>query len=261
MATHNRLGYFDARFDNNALTEPRYRYVIFSSQRTGSNYLCARLNNVRDRLGIPIEYLHPDAIRLMGARLFPGVQGAISLDSYLHAVSRIRATRDGWFGTKIQPHQLAPLVGGDFNSVVRFLGRFDRLIFMARRDKLRQAISGAIAHATGVWFNFGTEPTLAENDIAQFFPHIDRLQLRYLEEERLMKAVCTQLKDRPLLQIDYEDILKQPEVVFQRVGAFLGAEGAMLTEEKVTTPPTRKPPGALAEQIRAAYLRYAADGE
>ena len=62
MTTHNWLDYFGARFDCGESVEPRYRYAIFSSQRTGSNYLCARLLNVKDCLGIPMEYLHADAV-------------------------------------------------------------------------------------------------------------------------------------------------------------------------------------------------------
>jgi len=259
MATHNWLGYFGVSFDSDALTEPRSRYAIFSSQRTGSNYLCARLCNVKDRLGMPMEYLHPDAIRSMGGRLFPGVVGVVSLDSYLHAVAQVRTTRDGWFGTKIQPGQLLPHLGADFNRVAGFLGRFDRLIFMTRRDKLRQAISGAIAEATGVWFNFGSEPSLEGLDVTRLFPQIERLQAQYVKEERLIDDLRGRLAGRPSLHISYEEILEDPHEAFRRVAACLGIDDTALVEEKITTPPTRKPPGALADRIREAYLR-ATDG-
>ncbi len=258
MATHNSLGYFDPAFDSGAFVEPKFRYAIFSSQRTGSNYLCARLSNAKDRYGIPMEYLHPDAIRLMGARLFPGVAGAISLECYLDAVAKVRATADGWFGTKIQPDQLLPLVGGNLNSAIGFLGSFDRLILLTRRDKLGQAISGAIAYATGVWFNFGAEPMLDGVDLARFFPLISRLRVQYESEEKLIGAICGRLTSRPLLHICYEDILASSEDAFQRVVTFLDPESVAVVEEEISRPPTRKPPGALAEQIRAAYLAHQA---
>ena len=256
MATHNWPSYFSAQFDSKEFSEPKYRYAIFSSQRTGSNYLCARLSNVKNRLGIPMEYLHPDAIHLMGARLFSGRAGTVTLDRYLHVVAQARTTRDGWFGVKIQPNQLLPLVDGDFNSAARFLGSFDRLIFITRRDKLRQAISGVIAYATGTWFNFGDEPNLESIDVSKLFPHIDRLHSQYVEEERVIGGIISQLSGRLLLHIAYEEILQNPQKAFERCAAFLGLDRVAQAEEEITAIPTQKPPGALAERIRAAYLSH-----
>lgn len=261
MTTHNWLDYFGARFDCGESVEPRYRYAIFSSQRTGSNYLCARLLNVKDCLGIPMEYLHADAVRVMGCRLFPGVAGAVSVGSYLNAVAGVRTTRDGWFGTKIQPNQMLPLLDGDFARIVGFLRGFDRLIFMTRGDKLGQAISGAIAHATGVWFNFGDEPDLEGMDVARLFPRIDHLQLQYVEAERLIRAIGSHLADHPLLHISYEEVLENPNEVFQRVLGFLGIVDPALVEEKVIALPTQRPPGVLAERVRAAYLVRLAESQ
>lgn len=254
MTTYRSLGYFDARFDCEECIEPRHRYAIFSSPRTGSNYLCARLNNLEHRLGIPMEYLHADAIRLMGARLFPGAVGPVRLERYLDAVARVRTTRDGWFGVKIQPDQLFPLFEGDITRVVRFLGSFDRLIFMTRADKLGQAVSGAIALATNEWFNFGEEPAMGNPDVALLFPQIDRLHRHYVAEEALIAELRRKIAGRSQLHIAYEEIQEFPQQAFQRVAAYLGLENTALAAERVVTRPTRKPPGVLAERVRAAYL-------
>lgn len=254
MSTHNRLGYFGMRFDNSDCDKPRFRYAIFSSPRTGSNYLCARLDNLENRLGIPMEYLHADAIRMLGARLFPGVVGSVGLERYLDAVARVRTTGDGWFGTKIQPDQLLPLLNGEFSRVAGFLGSFDRLIFMTRDDKLGQAISGAIAYATGVWFNFGDEPRLAEDDVARLFPKITHLLAQYAAEEKLIRMLARHLAHRPTLHVGYEEILEDPQKAFLRVTAFLGLSDPASCGEKIAAHPTSKPPGVLAEKVRAAYL-------
>lgn len=259
MITHRSLGYFGERFDSAVVGAPRRRYVIFSSPRTGSNYLCARLNNARDRLGMPMEYLHADAVRLMGARLFPGTEGTIDLEHFMAAVAAVRTTRDGWFGVKIQPNQLLPLIEGDIRRAAEFLRRFDRSIFMTRGDKPGQAVSGAIAHATGTWFNFGDEPDLAGMDIARLFPLIARLELQYDREERMMTEIASRLQDRPVLHIVYEDLLENAEKVFLDAAAFLECSEPALIEEEITTIPTRKPPGALADRIKAAYLEYRAN--
>ena len=254
MSTHNRLGYFGIRFDNSHGVVPRFRYAIFSSQRTGSNYLCARLDNLEGRLGIPMEYLHADAVRVMGARLFPGMVGSVGLERYLDAVARVRTTDDGWFGTKIQPDQLLPLLNGEFSRVAGFLGSFDRLIFLTRDDKLGQAISGAIAHATGVWFNFGDEPSLAEDDVARLFPRITHLLAQYAAEEKLIRMLALHLAHRPTLHVGYEEIQADPQKAFLRVTGFLGLADPASCGESVTAHPTSKPPGVLAEKVRVAYL-------
>ncbi len=254
MTTHNWLGYFAVRFDSGECVDPRHRYAIFSSPRTGSNYLCARLNNLEQRLGIPMEYLHHDALRVMGGRLFPGALGPIKIEHYLDAVARVRTTRDGWFGLKIQPSQLLPVFDGSLARIAAFLGGFDRLIFLTRADMLGQAVSGAIAHATGVWFNFGDEPALGEQDVARLFPLIERLHGQYVAESELMAKLSYGLDGRPLLKIGYEEIRDNPQQAFERVAGFLGLEDPALVAERLITQPTRKPPGGWAERIRAAYL-------
>lgn len=259
MATHNSLGYFGAQFDSATAAQSTLSYAILSSPRTGSNYLCARLSNIEDRLGFPMEYLHSDAIRLMSARLLPGVSRNISLESYLRAVARVRTSRDGWFGIKIQPAQLLPPFGGNLDSAIAFLRSSDRLILLTRRDKLGQAISGAIAHATGEWFNFGSEPKLDGIDPARLFPLVESLQRQYIEEDRLIGSVGARLADQTPLHICYEDIQEDSEGAFRRVIAFLEPEGSAPIEERIHRPPTRKPPGGLAARLREAYLQHRAD--
>ena len=259
MATYNSLGYFGAQLDSEIAAEPALSYAILSSPRTGSNYLCARLSNVKDRFGFPMEYLHADAIRLMGARLLPGVTGNISLESYLLAVARVRTSRDGWFGTKIQPEQLLPPFGGNIDSAIAFLRGFDRLILLTRRDKLGQAISGAIAHATGEWFNFGEEPKLDGIDPARLFPLVETLQRQYIREDRLIGLVGARLADQTPLHVCYEEIQEDSEGVFRRIVTFLEPEGPVPTEERVHRPPTRKPPGGFSTRLREAYLQHRTD--
>jgi len=259
MGTHDWLGYFSDRFDCSAGAEPRRRYVILSPPRTGSNYVCGRLDNLADHLGVPMEYLHGDAIRALGARLLPGVSGAVGVDRYLDAVAAVRTTQDGWFGTKIQPAQLMPLFDGDIDRAAAFLRRFDRLIVLARHDRLGQAISGAIAHLTGVWFNFGEEPGLAERDIGRLLPVVHTLCQRYDHEDEVVRSLAARLGDRPVLHLSYEEIEADPDAAFRRVTAFLGFDPRQ-AEERSTVLTTRKPPGALAARIRAAYPAFAASG-
>ncbi len=255
MSTHKSLGYFGTSFDSTIVSEPKQRYAIYSSQRTGSNYLCSRLGNVDNQLGNPMEYLNDDAIQAFGPRLFPGDGKIPGLKTYVDAVARLRTSSDGWFGTKIQPGQLFAMTGGNLDRAIKFLQSFDRLIFMTRRDKLRQAISGAIAKASGEWLNFGKEPKLEGIETAKLFPLILKLQLQYIEEDNMIELLDERLSEKPRLHIVYEDILRDPNEVFQRVVSFLGADIHQLNEDKAKRLPTEPPPGALAGRIREAYLK------
>jgi hypothetical protein len=125
---------------------------------------------------------------------------------------------------------------------------------MTRDDKLGQAISGAIAHATGMWLNFGDEPCLAEVDVARLLPQTSRLLAQYVAEEDLIRKLARYLAHRPILHLGYEEIQDDPQKVFQRVAAFLGLPDLASCGEKITVHPTSKPPGVLAEKVRIAYL-------
>ena len=257
MATHDRLAYYSPRFDACGPQPPRARYAIFSSQRTGSNYLCARLCNIEGRLGMPMEYLHGRAVIDFGQRLLPGRAGPLGLDDYLAAVARVRTTADGWFGIKIQPNQLLPLIGGDVERVAALLAGFDKVVFMRREDKLAQAISCAIARASGVWFNFGEEPALAAADRAPLLAGIRDDVARFAREEALMREVAGRLPPGKSLEWTHEALIRAPHRVFAATLAHLGiaADDVIVETERVR--PTERPPGTLAAQLRAAYLeRY-----
>ena len=168
MPTHSSLGYFGPDFDSIQAYTVTMRYIILSSPRTGSNYVCARLANFRDTLGTPMEYFHPDAISEVMARASVGKITAaadpapgINLTQYMETLMRLRSTPDGCFGLKVQPSQLSRLVGNNLGMAAEFLRRrFDKLIILLCKDKLSQAVSGVIAEATGRWFNFGEEAAL-----------------------------------------------------------------------------------------------------
>jgi LPS sulfotransferase NodH len=234
-----------------------FRYLVFSSQRTGSNYLCRRLCNIKDRFGLPSEYLHPKAIAMMSGRLMPDANDGekIPLGKYLRGLERVRTTADGAFGMKVQPMQILTLVQKDRKSLLNFIGRFDRIVLMTRRDKLGQAISGAIAAQTGKWFDDGKEPELDAAQVASLFPVIAQNLVRYIEEERLILDIGRTIS-KPLLRIEYEEIEQDGPAAFNGLVDFLtGGQTAGLIEEG-TLPVTEKPPGKLAKELRKRFLDY-----
>jgi LPS sulfotransferase NodH len=239
--------------------DPTRGYLILAPQRTGSNYLCRRLCNVRGRFGMPSEYLNTVAIRMLAPRLLPGTATeSVPFAAYLQAVQRARTSADGWFGLKLQPAQLAAFAPGD-RALYEFAASFQRIVVLSRRDKLGQAISGTLAQVTGTWFNDGTPPAIDPARWPQLFPAIAANLARYVEEDRRLAALGKALA-RPWLRIEYEEILADGQAAFEKLVGFLGVDDLAVLDEGADVPVPEKPPGATSEALRARFLQYIGGG-
>jgi len=244
-----------ADYDLLPAREPAWRYLVLSPQRTGSNYLCRRLCNVRGRFGMPSEYLNPVAVRLLAPRLLPGCQpDTVPFATYMQAVQRVRTSADGCFGLKLQPAQLSAVAAGG-RALFEFAASFDRIVALSRRDKLGQAISGTIAQLTGTWFNDGTPPALEDKRLSQLFPAIAANLSRYVEEDRRIAALGKAL-DRPWLRLEYEDIVADGQSVFETLVDFLSGGGCDPLDEAPDVQVPERPSTEVAERLRARFLDY-----
>ena len=254
------INVYDQKYDQHPLQAPTQRYVILSLERTGSTYLSRRLCNVTGRFGVPSEFLRPGAINLLAPRLFPGasLQNKVGFDQYLEAVERIRTTADGSFGIKVQPNHICNRAAWEQGGGLAFLKRFDRIIVLTRRDKLRQAVSTAIATASGTWHQYAddSDPDLKGVDIAALFPDVARRLSQYIDEEALVVA-ASQAIDRPVLHLEYEEIERDGDLAFAKSVEFLtdGVNTAM-QEDPNFMPLPRKPRGNLATQISNRFIEY-----
>jgi LPS sulfotransferase NodH len=255
--------FYAQRFDDPASPRTASRYMFFSSQRTGSTYLCRRLCNIRDRFGLPSEYLNANAIEEFAPRLAAprAAGGRLKLADYLHGVERLRTTADGTFGIKIQPKQLLSSFPAGGDAVVQFLQTYDRIIVLTRRDKLGQAVSGAIAEATGDWATGSPPPDMTDEQVAALCPDVAFKLNRYIQEELRMKAAAAKT-GRPVLVMEYEEILADADASFDKVLRFLGEERGLAGIEEgdlVTVP--KKSAGALARRLSRRFLDFiTADG-
>ena len=240
--------------------DPTRGYLILAPQRTGSNYLCRRLCNVRGRFGMPSEYLNPVAIRMLAPRLLQGAAAdSVPFAAYMTAVQRARTSPDGWFGMKLQPEQLAAFAPGD-RALFEFAASFHRIVVLSRRDKLGQAISGTLAQVTGTWFNDGTAPDIGRSRWPQLFPAIAANLARYIEEDRRLAALGKALA-RPWLRIEYEEILRDGQAAFEKLVEFLSVEDEAVTlEEAPDVAVPEKPPAETSEALRAQFLQYIGGG-
>lgn len=239
--------------------EPTRGYLILAPQRTGSNYLCRRLCNVRGRFGMPSEYLNPIAIRMLAPRLMPGTAAdQVPFAAYMSAVQRARTSADGWFGIKLQPAQLAAFAPGE-GALFDFAASFQRIVVLSRRDKLGQAISGTLAQLTGTWFNDGTPPAIDPSRWPQLFPAIAANLARYIEEDRRLAALGKALA-RPWLRIEYEEILGDGQAAFEQLVDFLSAGETVILDEAADVAVPNKPPVETSEALRARFLQYIGGG-
>ena len=241
--------------------EATKRYVILSSQRTGSNFLCRKLCNVKDRFGVPSEYLHENTIKMMVARLVPGADATenkakVGLKKYLKAVERARTSDDGYFGLKVQPHQLMGTIGRQPGAIINFLESFDRVILLTRKDKLGQAISYAKAMVTQKFFNEGDEPELTDEQIQRMLPIVASSLSRFYSDEQFVLNVGKEIK-KPLLRIIYEDIEKDGEEQFRSLVDFLSDEkGTAIEEDSDRTQVPKKSNQKDTDKIKELFIKY-----
>jgi LPS sulfotransferase NodH len=127
---------------------------------------------------------------------------------------------------------------------------------MLRKDKVAQAVSGAIAQDTGRWFNFGEELVVPKEQVATLIPAIAKNLRSYLAEEALVRQILARLPDKPTLLLHYEGVLEDPDAVIRQVVAFLKPGLASLPPEDTKMPLTERPSGPTAARMRAEFLAY-----
>ena len=112
----------------------------------------------------------------------------------------------------------------DQDGFAGLLTEFDaRLIYLDRRNDVKHAISRITARrlkdTTGRWNRYDGDAGLEafEVDVEDF-----ATRLGDVEAEKATIAEYVSAADRPLLHLDYEDLLADPDATFHRVLGFLG---------------------------------------
>ena len=222
-----------AEFDLRAAA-PRRVYVIASSPRSGSTYLC-RLLWLSRGAGAPKEYLNPMQLRdwevrlgdtalsrwrhrqLRGAAIGLAGRGRWSdarLRRYLDRVQDRRTDPSGWFGLKIHHHHLQRWFLHAGRDPVSWLAP-QRWIWIRRQDQVAQAVSLARALQTGRWISTQLErrpPRYRRRMIAHLLSQL-------VAQDRGWQALLSQ-QPRPPLVLTYESLREDPESVLrQALGA------------------------------------------
>jgi LPS sulfotransferase NodH len=228
-------------------TPVRMRYCILSSQRSGSTLLARTLFQTR-QAGDPLEYFNLRLLRL--AQVQTGNQSLTPIE-FMRLMELRRTSPNGVFGIKIHYEQML----GAFQSnvpnqkMIEFLRNQHHLFWMRRRDRLRQAISHAVATQTNSWSS--EEPQKASAGSVSCLHCINSLQAISFQDfgwEQLIKATKLQVR-----AIWYEDLISDYEGTCRLVLRDLKLENVV---PAIPPPPIQRQSGAVNDRLYAELVGY-----
>jgi LPS sulfotransferase NodH len=203
-----------ARFDLdlNGLARGTRRYVICSTQRSGSWLLCRQLINAG--IGVPHEYfnrLHIDQLC-----------GRWSIDradaqAYLRALLARRTTPNGVWGTKLQWDQYI----NTRPHLDELILRQARYIYLYRGDRCAQAVSLHLSMVTGIWGFDATETTKYDDVTMGDMEHVAYCLRKIDGENDAWRSFFVERGIEPLA-ICYEDLVADQASFLSGVAQYLG---------------------------------------
>ncbi|MDK1373543.1 MULTISPECIES: Stf0 family sulfotransferase [unclassified Sinorhizobium] len=197
-------------------------YLLLTEARSGSNWLGSLINQSQD-MGRSTEWLSP---KLHGLDM-----GALSWDAFFAEVIRKCSTPNGVFGMKIFPNQL-------FVTRERYSRDFIRhclcehetaIVFLRRRDTLRQAISFARARQTRAFaahHGAKAEPRYDFEQIARCF--------FYIRESYGFWQGYLDLLGVPFTEFAYEDLANDPSPFIAHIAGQLRVSPPATAETTMT---------------------------
>lgn len=213
------------------MAEIKTSYVICAVQRSGSFLLCEVLKN-SGLAGFPEEYFlyHPDGSNWENS---PWAQqnGTSTRHAYIDLVREKGTTANGVFGTKLMWNYFQDVIFGlqempeyrtsEPASLLQMLFPNLYYIWMIRNDKVRQAVSWAIAAQTGIYAAWQAEVRSPKQKPVYDFEQIDLLYQLILEGEAGWGTFFESNQITPM-KVIYEKLVDTYEETGLRILDFLG---------------------------------------
>ncbi len=229
---------------------PRLRYLICSTQRTGSTLLSDMLENT-GVAGCPLEYFNDVYIQVHCRD--KGIR-QLNRQDYVNEIERRRTSPNGVFGVKAHLQQLRLwFKGAPPGALPAFLRSFDGLVFIRRRDKLGQAVSLYRALLSGRWTSQHAALAASEEPPPAFDAMAITASLHeVLESENAWQKVFAALSLNPH-EVFYEDLAADPPAILEGVFAALG-----IAERPANwpSPALRKQSDGRSHELREKYLHF-----
>ena len=203
-------------------TQARRSYLVCSLPRSGSSLLCELLG-ATGVAGAPAEFFHPDKMAALRERW-----GVATLDEYVGELLARKTSPNGVFGAKAHWGQYRPAFG---DADPRAVLPDPHLVFITRRDRLRQAISWVRALQTRRWDAQDTPPM--ERPAAFDYDDITAKLMRIDREEEAWEALFERHGIVPQ-RVVYEDFVAARD---ETVRAVLGALGIDAPSDLRLPPP------------------------
>lgn len=184
-------------------------YCIVCTPRSGSHYLCDLLAS--SGIGTPKEHTKQPLRTL--ARHARNTSFSIS---DWHTTMRAFAADKGIFGTKIVSHDLISIS----RYVPSFLGLFDRVVYLYRRDKVLQALSLSRARHQGIW-HIRNETTTSYEPLEYDYRRVMNGYRQLLKQEAELTKII-KASGRPVLVVEYESVVRDPRKAVTTIAEFLG---------------------------------------
>lgn len=207
--------FMDARLDFPQSVPLRRAFIVASSYRCGSTFLCSHLWRT-GVLGAPAEYLNIAGSRMLRDIMMERLR-ANSPDDYFTKLLACRTSKNGVFGMKVHFHHFEAAINWyppmlDVLSPVTY-------VYLNRRDRLSQAVSMTKALQTDVWSSLegNAKRALVYNEafIVQCLREIQRQSLSWLE--------WFDANNIAPFVVHYEDVVADTPSVVRAIVGLLGA--------------------------------------
>lgn len=215
-------------------------YVIASSPRSGTNFLCELLRST-GTLGAPQDWFNGPGIRRREDPLYP-----LAPEAQLQAILTLGTTPNGVFGVKMFCQRFDMLRGFDWANYLPNL----RWIHLERRDLLGQAISDVRTAQTDQYRSTAPGTGQAHYDAGAI-----RRSMRRCATDHARWRLYFARNGIQALHLSYEDVSAVPQQAIDAVAAWMDVHPAPAIDwTKLTLAIQRN---AISDYWRARYLQEA----
>lgn len=196
-------------------SQPRRRYVIAMTPRSGSSYLCSVLEATR-RLGSPGEYLNKDFI----PKILKTIPGSTAAEYFMN-LEKVKKSRNGVYGFKASWFQFEGFLNTINDS--ECLDSY-RYIYLTRRNLAAQAVSLYKATASNVFHTNVTHDESSKHalDLLQYdFTKINQWYKHIAQQEKGWRDYFLNSRISPCY-VTYEEIDEDIEAVVKRIAHYVG---------------------------------------
>ena len=229
------------------------RYAILASPRSGSTLISRMLYETK-MAGDPLEYFNPYLLQLERTRT--GLPN-LGYQEFLSQMEHRRTSPNGYFGIQLHYSQFMDAFSAQriSESMARFILCFDKLIWVRRRDRLRQAVSFALARRNNVWSSEDIETrrigSVSEIHPAAMVQAMNVVCGNDFGWERLIKSLRLKVH-----QVWYEELVADYDNQCAKVMNYLEIPDSAL---QIPSPPIDRQASEINEQLLfelRTYLGY-----